>query len=198
MTLNRHQEKMLLIALLTVLAALAVYRALTFERPKTAPLVYPRGSVATSTVRGAGLSAPEGADPLLVFLSRREEKYPGLVRDLFRMQNPAQLPKKPDAKPAVLVAPPPLVPQKTPEEIAADAARADLSRFRLLGFLTDRESSLFLSKDGELFIVKSGDRVLKNYRVKEAGRDFVILFDTITRVEVRIELSGSADEAQQK
>lgn len=197
MTLTREQEKRLLIALLAVLAALVVYRVLTFERPRTAPLAYPRGSVATSAVRGGKLSPSEGADPLLVFLSRREEKYPGLVRDLFRMENPAQRPKKID-KPAVTAAPPPLIPQKTPEEIAADAARADLSRFRFLGFLTDQESSLFLSKDGELFIVKGGDRVLKNYQVKETGKDYVVLFDTITHVEARIELSGSADQAPQK
>lgn len=197
MTLTRQQEKKLLIALLAVLAALVSYRVLTSEQPRTAPLAYPRGSVATSAVRGGRLSPPEGADPLLVFLSKREEKYPGLVRDLFRMENPVQRPKKTE-KPAVTVALPPPVPQKTPEEIAADAARADLSRFRFLGFLTDQESSLFLSKDGELFIVKSGDRVLKNYQVKETGKDFVILFDTITHVEARIELSGSADQAQPK
>lgn len=195
MTLTRQQEKRLLIALLAVLAALVVYRVLTLERPRTAPLAYPRGSVATSAVRGGRLSPAEGADPLLVFLSRSEEKYPGLLRDLFRMANPVQRPKKND-KPVIMVAPPPPVPQKTPEEIAADTARADLSRFRFLGFLTDQESSLFLSKDGELFIVKSGDRVLKNYQVKETGKDYVVLFDTITRVEARIELSGSTDQAQ--
>jgi transcription termination factor Rho len=43
--------------------------------------------------------------------------------------------------------------------------------------------------------VRSGDTVLKNYRVKEAGKDHVVLLDSMTRVEVRIELSGGADQA---
>jgi hypothetical protein len=114
------------------------------------------------------------------------------------MENPPP-PRKPATPgPAVPLAPPappvPAPPVKTPEEFAADAARLDLSRFRFLGYLTDRESSLFLSKDGELFIVKSGDTILKNYKVKETGRDFVVLLDSVTRVEVRIELSGGSDQ----
>jgi hypothetical protein len=108
------------------------------------------------------------------------------------MENPAS---KPKPLPVAPVAPaPPQVPEKTPEEIAAELAKADLSKFRFLGYLTDKDRSLFLSKDGETFIVKSGDRVLKNYKIKDAGKDYVILLDTVTHVEVRIELSGSGPE----
>ena len=82
------------------------------------------------------------------------------------------------------------VPVKTPEQIAEEMARADLVRFRFLGYLTDKDNTLFLSKDGELFIVKSGEKVSKSYKIKEATKDYVILYDTITRVEVRVELSG--------
>jgi len=81
---------------------------------------------------------------------------------------------------------------KTAEEIAADLARTDLSKFRFLGYLTDKDSSLFLSKEGELFIVKKGDAVLKSYQIKAVGIDHVVLYDTVTKVEVRIELSGGA------
>ena len=56
----------------------------------------------------------------------------------------------------------PVIPEKTPEQLAAEAAQADLSKFRFLGYLTDKESSLFLAKDGETFIVRSGD-----YRAQE-------------------------------
>jgi hypothetical protein len=142
---------------------------------------------------------PGSTDPLRLFLARRMERFPGMSRDIFRMDNPA--PKKP--KPVIVSAPTPtiimpVVPEKTPEQLAAEAARADLSKFRFLGYVTettDKESSLFLAKDGETFIVRSGDAVLKNYRVKDAGRDFVILLDTITRVEVKVELSGGAEPA---
>jgi len=83
-------------------------------------------------------------------------------------------------------------PVKSPEEIAAEMAKADLSKFRFLGYLTDKDSSLFLSKEGELFIVKSGDVVQKTYQVKSVGKDHVILLDTVTKVEVKIDLTGGA------
>lgn len=197
MTLTQEQQKKLLAGLLAALALLVVYRITTAEKPKTAPLTYGRGAVATSSVRTGIQSPASGADPLQVFLVRREEKFPGVIRDIFRMENPAPRPK-PKPAPAAVAPVLPTAPVKTPEEIAADASRLDLSKFRFLGYLTDKDSTLFLSKDGELFLVRSGDTVLKNYQVKEAGKDYVILFDTATRVEVRVELTGGADQAAQQ
>jgi hypothetical protein len=193
MALTPEQEKKLLAVLLAVLVLAVLYRVTTAEKTKTKPLAHPRGSVAASPVR-QGIASPDGAgDPLQVLLARRDERFPGVSRDIFRMENPAP---KPPPKPALPVAPlPPPVPEKTPEQIAAEHARADLSKFRFLGYLAEeKNSSLFLSKDGELFIVKSGDTVLKNYVVKETGKDYVILRDTITTVEVRVELSGGGDQ----
>lgn len=210
MTFTQERQKTILIALTAVLALLMIYRILTAEKPKTAPLTYKRGAVASSPVRQGVLSSRAGsADPLNVFLERRREKFSGVARDIFRMGNPAPKPK------VAAAPPPPPVHVKTPEELAAEAAqaaadaaraaaqaaaetaRADLSKFRFLGYLTDKDNTLFLSKDGELFIVKSGDQVLRNYKVKEAGKDSVVLLDTITRVEVRVYLSGSEPSAQQ-
>lgn len=183
------------VALFAVLAALVLYRMVSVEEKKTAPLTFTPGMKAASPIR-RGIAAPGGAsDPLLVFLERRIEKYPGVSRDLFRMGGTdGNVKRRPVlvTGPVVTVPPVPAQPVKTQEEIAADAARADLSRFRFLGYLTDKDSSLFLSKDGELFIVKSGDTILKNYQVKAVGKDQVVLFDTITKVEVRVELTGSA------
>ena len=165
------------------------------EAPRPQPLTYTQGMKVSSPVR-KGIAAPGGApDPLLVFLERRVEKYPGVARDLFRMGSTIGHAKKKPAlitKPiSTVTVPTSTIPDRTPEQIAAEIARADLSRFRFLGYLTDKDSSLFLSKDGELFIVKSGDTILKNYQVKAVGKDQVVLFDTITKVEVRIELTGS-------
>jgi len=208
--LTKEQQKITFGALLAVLTALILYRAMTAESPKTAPLTYTRGAVASSPVRQGLLSSRAGgADPLSVFLERREEKFPGVGRDIFRMENPVVVRPQPKMGPL-----PPPVHIKTPEEIAAeqaqaaaeaarlavqaaeDAARADLSKFRFLGYLTDRDNTLFLSKDGELFMVKSGDKVLKTYKVKEATKDYVVLLDTVTRVEVRVELSGGGEPSQ--
>jgi len=197
MVFGRQQQKIVLSVLVAVLVLANIYRFVTAEKPKTAPLTYARGAVAASPIRRGLLSPAASADPLTVFFARKQEPFPGVGRDLFRMENPANKKKpKHEPEPVVPAAPAlPPVPEKTPEEIAAEAAKADLSLFRFLGYLTDGDRSLFLAKDGETFIVKSGDRVLKNYVVKDAGRDYVILLDTVTHVEVRIELAGSAPEA---
>src|SRR3989337_3269938 len=152
MRLTREQEKKVFVVLAAVLALLVVYRVMSAEKQKTAPLTYRPGSFVASPVR-TGLSSPAaGTDPLLIFFAKREEKFPGVARDIFRMANPAP---KPKPAPLPLGPPPPPVPEKTPEEIAAETSRADLAKFRFLGYLTDKENSLFLSKDGELLDRKS-------------------------------------------
>lgn len=174
--------------------ALNAYQRYTDDQPKTRPLTYTRGMKSAAPVR-RGVAAPGAQqDPVAVMLERQAERYPGVERDIFRMTG-AGAPAKPKPivpKPVVVVtAPATTIPVRSPEELAADTARADLSRFRFLGYLTDTDSSLFLSKDGELFIVKSGDTVLKGYKVKAVGKDHVVLQDTATKVEIRVELTGS-------
>jgi hypothetical protein len=198
MAMTRQQEKKLLRALLVTLVALICYRLFSAEAPRTAPLTFTPGMVVSAPVR-KGLPAPgTKTDPLIVFLERRVEKYPGMSRDLFRMSSPGGGGKLKSApvevsKPVETVTLPTVtVPVKSPEEIAAETAKADLSKFRFLGYLTDKDSSLFLSKEGELFIVKSGDVVQKTYQVKSVGKDHVVLQDTITKVEVKIDLTGGA------
>jgi hypothetical protein len=191
MVFDTKQEKQILAALLVVFVVLAAYRMLTGEEPKTAPLTYARGSVALSTVRPGAEARAAGGDLLGVFSDRRRGALPAVSRDIFRMENPAPR-AKPKPAPVTIVTPTaPPVPVKTPEETAKDLARADLSKFRFLGYLTDGDNTLFLSKDGENFIVKNGDTVLKTYRIKDAGKDYVILLDAATGVDMRIELSGS-------
>ncbi|MFA5074412.1 MAG: hypothetical protein WC539_11045 [Nitrospirota bacterium] len=207
MSLSQEQQKKILIVLFVVLVLLILYRWFTNEEPKTAPLTYTQGAVAKSPVR-PGVSRGPTADPLSVFFQRREEKYPGTTRDIFRMENPVP-------KPKVVVITPPPPPEKTPEEIAAEqariaaeqariaaeqaraAAQADMKKILFLGFLTDKEKTLFLSKDGENFMIKAGHKI-KNYTVKNAGTDHVILFDPVTQVEVRIELAGAGGGSDQR
>ncbi len=191
MTLTKTQQIEFLAFLAAVIVVILVYQRVREETPRTQPLTHMRGMKVASPVRRGGAAA----DPLAVVLDRRSEKYPGVVVDIFRMNVLAPVVKHQPvivAEPVAAVSVPTImVAVKTPEEIAADAARSDLSTFRFLGYLTDKDSSLFLSKDGELFIVKSGDTVLKNYQVKTVGKDQVVLYDTVTKVEVRIELTGS-------
>jgi hypothetical protein len=54
-------------------------------------------------------------------------------------------------------------------------ARTYLSTFRFLVYVSDKDSSLFLSKEDELFTVKSGSTVLKSCQVKVAGKGQLVL-----------------------
>jgi hypothetical protein len=196
MALAKSQQITVLAVLATALVALSMYQRISQEAPRTQPLTFTRGMKVAAPVRRE-ISAPgAAADPLAVIVERRAERYPGVMRDIFRMSVPDQAAKRKPivAAPteAIVTQPVSTVPVKTAEEVAADVARADLSKFRFLGYLTDKDSSLFLSKEGELFIVKSGDMVLKNYQIKAVGKDYVVLHDTVTKVEVRIDLTGSA------
>jgi len=193
--LTQQQENKVLIAVLAILALLIVYRVATTEKPKTAPFAFPPGSVARSAVRQSPVDNLSGADPLNILIAKRKERYPGVSRDIFRMENPAPKPAPVIVAPAVL---PPAPPQKTPGELAAELSRADLAKFRFLGYLTDKDkNTMFLSKDGELLIVKSGDTFGKNYQVTKATKDYVVLLDTITRVEMRFDLAGGDPQPQQ-
>jgi hypothetical protein len=208
MTLSKAQQQIVLIVLVALIVLINGYLYLPGEKSKTAPLTYTRGATAVAPVRPGPLSRVAGTDPLNIFLERRSEKFPHVVRDIFRMENPAPKPKV-LPKPA----PPPVI-VKTPEEIAAEAAqaaaaaaraaveaaaqaaRADLMKFQMVGYLTEKDSTIFLSKEGELFIVKKGSKLIKSYKVKDMGKNYVILLDTVTGVEVQLDLPG-ADMSQQ-
>ncbi|NTW57977.1 MAG: hypothetical protein HGB21_00425 [Nitrospirae bacterium] len=195
MTFTKEQQKLFLGALIAVIVLVNGYRLLTAEGPRTAPLMYDRGAVASAPVRPAAQARGRAADPLSVILERSAEPYPGVVRNIFRMENPAARPKP--TMPVVVTAPSPSAPERSPEEIAADLARADLAKFRYLGYLSEKETTLFLSKGGELFIVKIGDTIGTTYKIKEANKDFIIILDTATRVEGRVSLSGEGTPSQQ-
>jgi len=192
--LSTAQQKKVLILLVAAIIALAAYQQATEAPPLTRPLAFTQGMKADSPVRMGITSVSVVSDPLTLFLERRADRYPGVARDIFRTSDLAPAKPKPIVtQPAVTVVTQPIstVPVKTAEEIAADAARADLAKFRFLGYLTDKDSSLFLSKEGELFIKKKGDIVQKTYQIRSLGTDHVVLYDTVTKVEARIELSGS-------
>jgi hypothetical protein len=160
--------------------------------------VYPRGAVASSPVRHGATDQKSVTDPLRSFLERSSEPYPGVVRNIFRMEVPAAQTKPVvPVAPVVVTAPPSVGPEKTAEEIAADLVRADLVKFRYLGYLTDKETTVFLSKDGELFIAKSGEKVGATYKIKEANRDFVVIVDVATHVEGRVAMTGDGAQQQQ-
>lgn len=99
----------------------------------------------------------------------------------------------PGAKPGetVTVTPlpplPPPPPPKPQSEIDAENAREEMQKIRVLGFLKRKgRTDVFVSLGNDNFVVPRGGKIIKGYYVADIGKDFVLLSDKNTGVEVRV------------
>ena len=174
--------KLLLVVLFGIWVVIVVYQWGTPEKQKRVPLTFTkdRTTIKTSQKEGEALTLH------LDLLDKSREVKWRKPKNIFR---PIKI-----YKPTTTTTTLPRVPEvyvPSPEEIAAEKARQDLSRFKVLGFLDKGgHQEVFLSKDGELFIVRQGDMIQNRYRLKalyqESNREGVILLDPNTNVEVTI------------
>lgn len=106
------------------------------------------------------------------------------ARDLFQ-------PKRPTAPPATKVNAPPPPPPKTAEQLAEEAARAELAQFRLIGIvLRGGRGQAFLMKGEQAFMVYVGDRAGDRFTVESVSTEGVMLKDPRTGVSGQIAVSG--------
>ena len=86
---------------------------------------------------------------------------------------------------------PAVPPGPTAEELAAQAAQAELTQFRYLGYLSRQgRQEAFLSKGKDLHIVKAGDTIEQRIHVKTVSPTGVALQETKTQVEKTVLLAG--------
>jgi hypothetical protein len=114
----------------------------------------------------------------------------GSGRNLFQLQRPPPPPpiKPPEAK----VEPAPSAqPAKTPEQLAEEAARAELGQIKLVGvvFRGDKGEA-FLVKGEQLYMAGTGSRVGERFLVEAIRPDSIQLKDPATRVVGQIPVSG--------
>jgi len=105
-------------------------------------------------------------------------------RNLFQPWRPPRPPapiKKVEAPP-----PPAGPPPKTPEELAEEAARAELGQ---VVFRRDKGQA-FLVKGEQLFMVHAGEKVGERFRVEAIRSDSVQLNDPASHVNGQIQVSG--------
>jgi hypothetical protein len=89
--------------------------------------------------------------------------------------------------PVAAVAPPP---GPTPEELARQAGRQELSQYRYLGYLTrSGKDEAFLSKGKDLHIVKAGEVIDQRVLVKAIAPTGVTLQETASQVEHTVVLT---------
>jgi pyruvate/2-oxoglutarate dehydrogenase complex dihydrolipoamide acyltransferase (E2) component len=112
-------------------------------------------------------------------------------RDLFR----PKLPPPPPA-PKVVAAPPPEPapagpPPKTPEELAAEAARDELRQLKLVGVVfRGGKGQAYVVKGDQAYLVHAGERVGERFRVEAIAPEGIQLLDPASRVNGQIPVSG--------
>jgi Tfp pilus assembly protein PilP len=111
------------------------------------------------------------------------ERSKPMRRDLFQPKPVAV------AKPAMKGPPPP--PPKTPEQLAEEAARAELAQIKLVGVIfRGGRGQAYLVKGDQTFLVFAGDKVGGRFTVEIIAADAVQLKDPATNVAGRIPVSG--------
>jgi Tfp pilus assembly protein PilP len=126
-------------------------------------------------------------DALRVNVAIEAEKSAPSRRDLFQPR--VAIVKA--APPPKAVTPPPAPPPKTPEEIAEEAARAELAQIKLVGIVFRGEAGeAFLVKGDQVYIVRNGQKVGERFAVESVGADTVSLKDPSTRVSGKLSVSG--------
>jgi len=175
--------KWLFVVLFGAWVLILIYQWDSSGPPKRVPLTYEKGGK-----KGAGLKSGEEAFKLnLDLLEKSRSVAYAKPKNIFK---PVEFYKPPPPPPL----PPPPVPEvkgPTPEELAAQRARQELSEFRVLGFLTKAgREEVFLSKGGELLIARQGDLIKNQFLLKELQGGRVVLKDPITNVEVTIVVEG--------
>lgn len=162
-----NRQKMLLGALVAVLALVLVWSYATMPRPRSvATLTHPPGRQAPSPGRGTAASRPqvERDAPNLLrldLLDRMGGEFRGYRRNIFKPvfvdearlaeMKLAAVKRRPPPPP-----PPPPPPQQQPA--VAESPRAELPKFTFLGFLQkDKHKIIFLSRDKQIILVRKGD-----------------------------------------
>jgi len=197
-----NRQRLILFILLIVLALAVTWSFFAMPRPRVAPSRMDAAGQRSTTARGAPAGkAPAPALPSdarilrLELLDREQKAFNGYRRDLFRpifvdelkvMQSRAAALKP--VKPLQPLPPPPPPPPPVPPVSAAEERakqnRQELSKFVFKGFLDeDHRKTIFLIKDGAVFLVKKGD-ILEN-RFKAAS---------ITDQALTIKVVDSGDE----
>jgi hypothetical protein len=120
---------------------------------------------------------------------------PPAARNLFQPRLP---PPPPPKKVEVAAAPPPPPPPapagpppKTAEELAEEAAQAELKQIKLVGVVFRGEKGqAFLVKGDQLYMVNAGGRVGERFLVEAIRPDSIQLKDPASRVLGQIPVSG--------
>ncbi|HEX9757140.1 MAG TPA: hypothetical protein VGB26_04980 [Nitrospiria bacterium] len=178
--MKRRQEymRLILVVFLGLWVLIIVYQWTRSEPQKRVPLTFAKGGETKQPNREETFALQ------LDLLEKRQQVEWKKPKDIFKTVRFFKA-----TTTTTTLAPPPTTTLyiPTPEEIAAEHARQNLSQFRVLGFLNKgNREEVFLSREGELFIAHQGDLIQNQYLLKELSQGRVVLMDPGTNVEVTI------------
>jgi hypothetical protein len=203
-----NRKRMILAALLGVLALCVLYAYLATPRLEKAP---PRtaGKPERQAVTKASMEQQKTFSQDRIdfsFMDAETEEFPGAVRDVFRFgQRRPQATDIPvtqadEPKPPVIIDIPP-----AEEVIPFEVIHKALSQFTFLGFLDKAgEKTVFLSSAGSLFLAKQGEKFgadleftvedisEKLLRVRHNGREGLIEIPLIEQQKLNASVSAPA------
>ena len=200
-----NRKRMILAALLGVLALCLVYAYFAMPRLEKAP---PRS--AKKSTRSAVAKAPDKLQSKVsqeridfTFLEAEEQEFSGATRDVFRFVQRRTEPIAVVVEEPEVQAPPPVVSEEpmVPVEVVQQA----LAQFTFLGFLDKGgEKTVFLSSEGSLFLAKRGEKFGLDLEftvedisgdlllVRPDGRDFLIDIPLIEHQKLQASVSAPA------
>ena len=182
--MNTSQQWLLFSGLLLILCVALFFQLMDESEPQRVPLLYKTGQTVRDQAR---IRQPQTLS--LSFSSENDVSRPTTFtqpRNIFAplFQKKASIPKSSLSKASV--APPlrPLPPSQpsipftgpSPEELAAEQARAQLSQFLFLGYLTrGSDRQVFLSKGKAIYIVQQGEIIEGDIEVRATDPTAVTL-----------------------
>lgn len=189
--MKKIDSKSLLIVFIIVFAILIIYRIAAYKEPSRVPLKY---------VKGQSFIKPEE----IKLRMKEKNGETGFRKDLLykKLDAPVQItrnifaplytPPPPVKKPPTPHPPSqPEVKVPTPEEVAIEKSKAELKKFKYLGFLNKGGiNEAFLSKDNELISAKKGEIIKGRYLIKDISPIAVVIQDKETQIEEVVNLSG--------
>jgi len=141
--------------------------------------------------RGAASAGAFSAADFSLKVGLATGEAPRSARNLFEPRLPPP-PPAPPAKPVpVQVEAPPPPPVKSAQELAEEAARAEIGQIKLVGVVfRGEQGQAFLVKGEQVYLVQAGARVGDRFHVEAISADSIQLRDPATQVGGRIPVSG--------
>ncbi len=164
-----NRQRLILSVLLGVLLLAVGYSVIRFPRQKTVEKqgAAPRVKPVTPEKNG---SAGDETRVRLELLQKSQVRFTGFKKNIFAPIF-RDISKLPPVKPVIPMPPPPPAPPVVTQPTVSPLER-EMAQFTFLGFLEkERQKTIFLAKNKEIFLVKKGERLAGKYEATAITED---------------------------